>query len=650
MERKRCVIYVRVSTAMQVDGYSLSAQKEYLIDYAKRNNMIIVEEYEDAGKSGKSIEGRPAFQKMMKDVENCLSIDCVLVFKLSRFGRSAADILTSVNFLKDYGISLIAASDGIDSGTSSGRLIISVLSAVAEIERENIMEQTMAGRREKARQGKWNGGFPPYGYDLKDGILIINEEEAKVVKEIFEMYATGKMTTGDMRKYLDLHYPRFDRVKKAYCKWSDSGIKYVLDNEIYLGLMPYGKKRKEKIKGTRNDYHRVPKTDYMKEKGMHEAIISEELFEKVRKRRLNNKLKVTEGRKKVHLLSDLVICPYCKKNLIVYKRRRKNINGEDYYATYYLCNNNINHSIKKDFPCEYDNKIPAEAIEKVVLDLIEKLSKKTILKDIIEKELSTTESKEQLNKDIEAYEEKYKDLNKKKNIVLSEIDSLSTNDPAYLIKTQDLTRRLDNFYSEMTSITTLLEESYEKLNNITSQSLNADNILDIIKGTGSIIKTLDSKDQKILIHKVIDSIELKAKPDETNNPIKRISFKFPLFKDQYETNDIEWDRNNLPYIYQRLEGSNEKIVVVEVDDVIGKMKFPKVTHERYKPKTKNRPTKVDSDESLVEYVNKTYNIKTSRKAIMNVRHQLQGKEVKGYLPKGQKYLVIKETLERFGKA
>ena len=278
------------------------------------------------------------------------------------------------------------------------------------------------------------------------------------------------------------------------------------------------------------------------------------------------------------------------------------------------------------------------------------MSKKTILKDIIEKELSTTESKEQLNKDIEAYEEKYKDLNKKKNIVLSEIDSLSTNDPAYLIKTQDLTRRLDNFYSEMTSITALLEESYEKLNNITSQSLNADNILDIIKGTGSIIKTLDSKDQKILIHKVIDSIELKAKPDETNNPIKRISFKFPLFKDQYESNDIEWDRNNLPYIYQRLEGSNEKIVVVEVDDVIGKMKFPKVTHERYKPKTKNRPTKVDSDESLVEYVNKTYNIKTSRKAIMNVRHQLQGKEVKGYLPKGQKYLVIKETLERFGKA
>ena len=86
MERKRCVIYVRVSTAMQVDGYSLSAQKEYLIDYAKRNNMIIVEEYEDAGKSGKSIEGRPAFQKMMKDVENGLShFNCFEAFVVCSF-------------------------------------------------------------------------------------------------------------------------------------------------------------------------------------------------------------------------------------------------------------------------------------------------------------------------------------------------------------------------------------------------------------------------------------------------------------------------------------------------------------------------------------------------------------------------------------
>ena len=188
-EKEKCVIYVRVSTEMQVDGYSLSAQKETLYEYAKRNDLLIVEEYEDAGKSGKSIEGRPAFKKMMADIGNGLKVNYVLVFKLSIFGRSAVDILSSIEFIRDYDVHLISVNEGINSSTPSGKLLISVLSAVAEIERENIQEQTMLGRREKARQGKWNGGFSPYGYSIQDGILIQNEDESKIVKFIFEMYA-----------------------------------------------------------------------------------------------------------------------------------------------------------------------------------------------------------------------------------------------------------------------------------------------------------------------------------------------------------------------------------------------------------------------------------------------------------------------------
>lgn len=108
---------------------------------------------EDAGKSGKSIEGRPAFKQMLNDIENGLSIDYVLVYKLSRFGRNAADILNSLEHIQSFGVNLICIEEGIDSSQTSGKLLISVLSAVAEIERENIIEQTMNGRKEKARQG-----------------------------------------------------------------------------------------------------------------------------------------------------------------------------------------------------------------------------------------------------------------------------------------------------------------------------------------------------------------------------------------------------------------------------------------------------------------------------------------------------------------
>ena len=136
-EGKKCVLYPRVSTEMQVDGYSLEGQKNGLKRFADREEMEIVGIYEDAGKSGKSIEGRPAFKKMLSDIKNGLEIDYILVYKLSRFGRNAADILNSLEFVQSYGINLICIEEGIDSSQTSGKLLISVLSAVAEIEREN---------------------------------------------------------------------------------------------------------------------------------------------------------------------------------------------------------------------------------------------------------------------------------------------------------------------------------------------------------------------------------------------------------------------------------------------------------------------------------------------------------------------------------
>ena len=99
---------------------------------------------------------------MMEDIKSGKDgVSFVLVFKLSRFGRNAADVLSTLQVMQDFGVNLICVEDGIDSSKDSGKLMISVLSAVAEIERENILVQTMEGRRQKAREGKWNGGFAP---------------------------------------------------------------------------------------------------------------------------------------------------------------------------------------------------------------------------------------------------------------------------------------------------------------------------------------------------------------------------------------------------------------------------------------------------------------------------------------------------------
>ena len=150
----KCYLYLRVSTEALVDGYSLEAQEKRLIREAEYRDMKIVGTFVDAGKSGKNIAGRPEFQNMLSAIqENRDGVKYVLVFKLSRFGRTAADVLSSLQLMQDYGVELICVEDGIDSSKESGKLMISVLSAVAEIERENILVQTMAGRIVKARQG-----------------------------------------------------------------------------------------------------------------------------------------------------------------------------------------------------------------------------------------------------------------------------------------------------------------------------------------------------------------------------------------------------------------------------------------------------------------------------------------------------------------
>lgn len=180
------------------------AQNEHMEKYAEFDDMVIVGSYGDEGKYGKNIAGRIGFQKILNDIAvEKDNVKCVLVFKLSKFGRNGADVLNSLQLMQDYRVNLICIEDGIDSSKETGKLMISVLSAVAEIERENIFVQTMEGRRQKARRGKWNGGFAPYGYSLEDGVLKIAEEEAEAIRIIFPKFVNMNMSYTGVVKYLN---------------------------------------------------------------------------------------------------------------------------------------------------------------------------------------------------------------------------------------------------------------------------------------------------------------------------------------------------------------------------------------------------------------------------------------------------------------
>ena len=168
--------------------------------------MEIVGEYSDEGYSGKNIKGRQEFMHMLNDIEDGKDgVDFVLVFKLSRLGRNAADVLSSLQLMQDYGVNLICVEDGIDSSKEADKLLISIIAAVAEMERENIRVQTMAGREQKAREGKWNGGFAPYGYRLENGEFVIAEDEVEIIQMIFDRYIHTNDGINGVANYLNNH-------------------------------------------------------------------------------------------------------------------------------------------------------------------------------------------------------------------------------------------------------------------------------------------------------------------------------------------------------------------------------------------------------------------------------------------------------------
>ena len=354
MARKklRCYIYTRVSTELQIDGYSLEAQKERLKREAKHRGMQIVGEYSDEGKSGKNINGRPEFKQMLADIKSSKDdVDYVLVFKLSRFGRNAADTLNSLQYMEDYGVNLLCVEDGIDSAGAAGKLIISVLASVAEIERSNIQEQTMAGRKQKARDGKWNGGFAPYGYKLvaKDGekskVLEIDDTEAELIRLIYKKFLEG-MGIGNVAKWLNENgYTKKIRQNGSVSLISAAFVKGVLDNPVYAGKIAYGRRKTEKIEGTRNEFHVVKqdRDSYKLYQGQHEAIIDEDTWYRAQAKRMKNAFKreKTHSLEHEHILSGLVKCPKCGASMYGVVNRKKKKGSDEFYTDmwYYLCKN-----------------------------------------------------------------------------------------------------------------------------------------------------------------------------------------------------------------------------------------------------------------------------------------------------------------------
>lgn len=533
MKTKKVYLYTRVSTSMQMEGYSLDAQKERLKKYAQGNDMIIAGEYSDQGKSGKSIEGRTDFQRMLNDISNKKDgVSFVLVFKLSRFGRNAADTLNSLQFMQDYGVNLISVEDGIDSSKDAGKLMISVLSAVAEIERENILVQTMEGRKQKAREGRWNGGFAPYGYSLdkENSVLIVNEEEAEAIRIIFDKFVHTNLGYNGVVKYLNNNGIKKKARQNGYLtQFTVSTVKAILDNPVYCGKIAYGRRKNTKVEGTRNEYRVIAQKDFDVFDGKHEAIISEELWKdaQAKRRATAKRLEKKHDLEHEHVLSGILKCPVCGAGMYGNVKRMKREDGT-YYKSYfsYACKHRLNRDGHK---CDYHKQWSEEKVDGAVAEIIKNLVNNPRFSDVIKTKINTKIDTSEAENELANVKKQLKQYIGTKDKIISQLDSLDVLDKNYDRKYDDLQKRLESMYNKIADAEDLESACLDKLDNIQKDKITGDNIYNYLLMFDSIYNDLSDIEKKLFYNALLSDVQLFETEQTKGQLIKSIGFKFPIF-------------------------------------------------------------------------------------------------------------------------
>ena len=330
---KTAVIYARYSSDKQTEQ-SIEGQLRVCHEYAERNDIIVVDTYIDRAMTGTN-DNRPDFQRMLKDSKN-KKWDYVLVYKLDRFGRNKYEMAINKRFLRDNGVKVISAMENIPD-TPEGIILESLLEGMAEYYSVELAQKVNRGIKESWLKGNQPGGRRTLGYNLVNKKLVINEEEAEIVREIFTLYSQGYTTVSiaNMLNERDLRKP--------------DGSKF---HGVYIGTVLHRKHYTGTIVRQGDVYNNI-----------YPRIISDELWNKVNL--INEKNRTFRGMNagsKGYILAGKSICGYCGCNVIGdcggRKTNRRN---------YYLCSNR-----KRYHNCQH-RLIGRDYLEDLVVDITTKL-------------------------------------------------------------------------------------------------------------------------------------------------------------------------------------------------------------------------------------------------------------------------------------
>ncbi|MEI3519901.1 MAG: recombinase zinc beta ribbon domain-containing protein, partial [Anaerosacchariphilus sp.] len=324
--------------------------------------------------------------------------------------------------------------------------------------------------------------------------------------------------------------------------WTGHFIKLILDNPVYCGKIAYGRRTKEKVKGTKNDYQMKRNDDYILTEGQHKGIVSEEVWEKAHAKRLRTGVKQPSkiGRDRVHLLSGLLKCPVCGSPMYTNKHAWTNKDGTYKEIYYYVCSRN---RMVRGKHCEYKAMLKKTDIEPMVIEAIREIVRNEEYAQAIKKRIGVQIDTKAVDKELEGYQAKLKEVDLNKTRLEREIDSLPADAKYRERKLHDMTLRLDSLYDVIVELEEKIEDARLRRDAIKQQAITLENIYKIMVNFDCVYNIINDEEKRNVVTALIKEIEI-YRNDESEYPLKRIGLNFPVFKDGGEVTELLWDKGN----------------------------------------------------------------------------------------------------------
>mgnify|MGYP003294394634 CR=1 FL=1 len=454
------VIYARYSCDKQTEN-SILGQFRECSNLAKQNNIDIINIYKDEAISGRT-DNRPAFKKMISDAKLKL-FDCIIVWKGDRFSRSRADAAKYKTELKQIGIKVLSATEANCTGPEA-ILMDGINEAFAEYFSVELAAKVDRGMTQNAIDGKFNGGRIPVGFKKENDKIVIDEEKAWFVKEIFKRVANDSLSIKEIYHWA---------LEKGFTNTNDEKMKRttfynMLTQKKYTGYYDY--------KGQVNT-------------SIFPQIIDQELFNKVQSKLKNNKVRPATYKAKVkYLLSGKLFCAKCGSPFT--GSYAKSHTGDLHY--YYRCSGRI-HGCDVKY-------LPKDEIENIVLQLIfEEIFTKEKIDLYIQRLIEYSKQK---NPILPSLQKNLNLIRSKKNNLINFIENHGDDEGLY--------ERLQELKKQEIEL-----EKQIKENKITDSTFSEENVRSFL-GSLKLRNYLDDNNKKFLIENLIDSIYIEEKENKLN--------------------------------------------------------------------------------------------------------------------------------------